>query len=338
MPDESRFNEDWLAFSSSYSRTMEEAVLPWLREHEQDRRIPGGDGKELFCSWFTADHPIGTVLVMHGFTENAFKYSELIFSLLHAGLNVCAYDQRGHGRSWRDGRIDDLSLTHVADFNEYVADMECVCDTFLRDTTLPRLLFCHSMAGAVGGLFLERHPGFFSKALFSSPMIAADRGHVPFFLVKALCRCAKWTGHGKDRIFISKPYGGPEDFATACATGRERFDWYDAIKAAHPEFTNNGSTYDWTLQSMRVSQMLLWPGRVEKIDADVLVYSAAQDTVVLPRAQRMFVRRLKRGRLRVVEGAKHEIYRSSDDVLFPWWHEALAFLTDGAVSGPPAGA
>ena len=27
----------------------------------------------------------------------------------------------------------------------------------------------------------------------------------------------------------------------------------------------------------------------------------------------------------VVNGAKHEIYRSPDSVLFPWWREILAF-------------
>ena len=32
------------------------------------------------------------------------------------------------------------------------------------------------------------------------------------------------------------------------------------------------------------------------------------------------------GDRRVVPGAKHEIYRSQDEILFPWWHEVIGFL------------
>ena len=319
-------NEDFLVRSEHYAKTMEETVLPALVTRQRDSRIKGDGGRELFCSFFTADHPIGTALIMHGFTENAFKFSELIYSLVRAGFNVCAYDQRGHGRSGRDEGIDDLSLTHVKDFNEYVRDMEIVCDTVMKDSPKPWVVFCHSMGGAVTGLFLERHPGVFARVAMCAPMIAPNRGGTPCFLAKGLCRCAKLAGKGRQRLFLSKPYAGPEDFATSAATGRERFDWYDAIKAANPLYHNNGPTYDWTLQSLRVSRMLLWPGRVEKIDADVHVYSAALDTVVLASGQQRFVKRLRHGALTVVQDAKHEIYRSSDDVLFPWWHQVLAFL------------
>lgn len=268
-------------------------------------------------------------MLVHGFTENAFKYSELIFSLVRAGFNVCAYDQRGHGRSWRDERITDPSLTHVKDFNEYVRDMECVCDQVMKNSPKPWVIFSHSMGGAVTALYLERHSGVFARAALCAPMIAANRGGMPFLLVKAICRGAVLAGKGRQRIFLSKPYAGPEDFSTSAATGKERFDWFDAIKAARPEFSNNGPTYGWTLQSMRVSQMLLWPGRVEKIDAEVRLYSAELDNAVLPQAQRMFARRLKHGQMTVVKGAKHEVFRSTDEVMFPWWHQVLAFLQDG---------
>ena len=90
MTDESRLNEDYLVKSDHYADTMEHTVLPWLMERQQDTRVRGDGGTELFCSFFTADAPRGTALVVHGFTENAFKFSELIFSLVHAGFNVCA--------------------------------------------------------------------------------------------------------------------------------------------------------------------------------------------------------------------------------------------------------
>ena len=37
-------------------------------------------------------------------------------------------------------------------------------------------------------------------------------------------------------------------------------------------------------------------------------------------------RRLPSGQRFLIRGAKHEIYMSTDDVLFPWWHQVLEFL------------
>lgn len=329
MTDENRLTEDYLVKSDHYADAMEHTVMPWLKERQTDTRVPGEGGWELFCSFFAADSPRGTAVVVHGFTENAFKFSELIFSLVHAGFNVCAYDQRGHGRSRRDEKIDDMSLTHVDDFGKYVRDLEIVCDTVLKDSPKPWVLFSHSMGGAVAGLFLERHPGVFSRAVFCAPMIAPRRGGVPLCVITGVCRAAKWLGKGKKRAFVSRPYAGPEDFATSAASGKERFDWYDAVKAANPEFQNNGPTYDWALESMLVTKKLLAPGQVEKIDAAARVYAAEQDGSVLAEPQQAFAKRLKNGSISTVAGAKHEIYRSPDSVLFPWWHGVLTFLEGG---------
>lgn len=327
MSERKLLSEDGLILSSNYQETMDQVVLPYLKQRQTDTLVQGAGGRPLFCSFFTAEYPRGTAVIVHGFTENAFKYSELIYSLVRAGFHVCAYDQRGHGRSWRDEKVtSDLSLTHVSDFNEYEEDLQAVCRQMLADQPRPYVLFAHSLGGAVGALFLERHPDVFDRAVLCAPMIAANRNGIPFFAGKLICRSAKAMGKGAQRIMMSKPYNGPEDFATSCASGKERFDWYDAVKAAHPEFHNNGPTYQWTLQSLRASQMLLCPGAVEKIGIPVRVYGAEEDHSVLPSAQKMFVRRLKDGKRTVVPGSKHEIYRSGDEVLFPWWHEVLEFL------------
>ena len=71
--------------------------------------------------------------------------------------------------------------------------------------------------------------------------------------------------------------------------------------------------------------MVLESGAVERIDIPVRVYGAEDDNSVLPGPQADFAARLKHGERVVVEGAKHEIYRSNDEVLFPWWHGILAF-------------
>ena len=155
-----RFNEDGLILSTDYANTMETVVLPYLKAREKvNSALKGDNGKPLYCVSYPADAPKGTVLVLHGFTENAYKFSEIIYSLLQNSFSVVAYDQRGHGRSWRDeGVQSDPSLTHVNVFDEYVNDLKAVCDTVLKTMPKPWMIFSHSMGGAVSSLFLEKYP------------------------------------------------------------------------------------------------------------------------------------------------------------------------------------
>ena len=323
-----RLNQDGLILSDQYTETMNDAVLPYLKERETDLQVEGFEGKPLYCSVYRAEQARGTVVIVHGFTENAFKYAEIIFSLLKNGYSVIAYDQRGHGRSWRDKAVTgDLSLTHVSHFDSYVLDLEAVCKTALQNCPRPWMIFAHSMGGAVAGLFLSEHPEWFSRAVLCAPMIAPNVGTAHRNAVRALCGVFCMLGQGKKRIFASRPYGGPEDFGTSCATGRARFDWYDTVKSQQPVFQNNGPTYSWTLEAIRVTRRLLASGVPEKISCPVRLYSAEQDSSVMPEAQQAFIARVRNGVRTQVRGSRHEIYRSDDQVLFPWWHEILTFLS-----------
>lgn len=322
-------NGDGLILSEHYEETMRDTVLPYLKERETVLTVEGCEGKPLYCVVYPAENARGTVMIVHGFTENAYKFSELIYSLLQNGFSVAAYDQRGHGRSWRDESMKtDLSLTHVGRFSEYVRDLEAVCGTVLKALPRPWSVFAHSMGGVVTCLFLSSHPEWFSRAVLCAPMIAPNVGNINRQAVRLLCGGFRLIGQGKKRIFASKPYAGPEDFDTSCATGRERFDWYDAVKQKNPEFSNNGPTYSWTLEAIGVTKKLLAAGVPEKIACPVRMYSAEWDFSVMPEEQKQFIARVKNGTRIPVPGSRHEIYRSNDEVLFPWWHEVLTFLKE----------
>lgn len=328
--DPTFFNPDGLALSGNYADTMTSRVMPYLESRRTDAVIDGVGGRPIFTSRFDAEAPRGTVTIVHGFTENADKFAELIHSLLSQGWSVLAYDQRGHGRSWRAEGLADISLTHVDRFGEYVEDLERVADRLLAPMPGPHLLFAHSMGGAVSALFLERHPGVFRRAALCAPMIAPNLFGIPTPLGRVVCGVPKALGRGKDRVLFSKPYTYPEAFETSCAASRERFDWYETMRRDHPEFSNNGPTFGWTMEAIGVTKKILAPGEVEKIDVPVRVYGAETDGSVLPGPQRRFAERLKGGKLRQVPGSRHEIYRSPDAVLFPWWHEILDFFAEAA--------
>ena len=322
------FSEEFLVCDGSYPEIMNSTVLPWLKQREHPETVSGSGSRPLYTVSWQAENPVGTVFIVHGFTENAFKYAELIWSLLHLRYSVVAYDQRGHGRSWRTEGIKDSSVTHVDRFSDYVEDLHVICETYRSRMPEPFLLFAHSMGGAVGVLYLEQYPAFFSAAVLSSPMIAPDIGGIPPRVASALARFAGFIGKGKDHPFFMSPYSGPEDFDSSCATDAGRFRWYEQIKAGCPEFRNSVPSWQWSYEAVHVTEKILAPGAPEKIDCPVLLFSAGIDHSVMPEPQSAFIRRVRNGKLVPVPDAKHEIFRSENSVLFPWWHNVLSFYSD----------
>ena len=320
------FNDEWLVSSPDYPSVMNSEVLPWLETRISGSTVPGFDGKPLYAESGIPEHPAGTVLVLHGFTENTVKFSELLFSLLHIGYAVVSYDQRGHGRSWRDSGISDSSVTHVDRFEDYVGDLDAVCKQVLAGMPKPWYLFAHSMGGAVAVWYLEQYHDTFSAAVLCAPMIAPDLSGIPPFLISGLSCAAILLGRGKKHPFFMKPYSGPEDFASSCATDRQRFDWYEQIRADRKEFRNCVPTYQWVRESVRVTDHLLRPDAPENIRCPVMLFTAENDSKVRPEFQERLTERLPFGRQVLVHDARHEIYRSENSVLFPWWQQILSFL------------
>ena len=304
-------------------------VIAYTKAHETAVPFKGKDGKEL-CGFFykTEQEPKGTILMLHGFTENAEKFREVIYAFLHLGYCVAIYDQRGHGRSYRYDGVEATWLTHIDRFETYIDDFEQACQVFLPDAPGPYILWGHSMGGAVAALGLEKQGDKtpFSKALLNSPMIAASTGGVPAFVGRTICRLAILFGKSKKIIFLSKPYTGEEKFEDSCATSKERFDWYDSVKASHKEFQNSSPSYRWTLESLKVTGKILKKGAVERITIPVRLFQAGLDNTVLPEPQNAFVARLPKGDLIRIDKAKHEIYRSNDPELLEWWENTVAFL------------
>ena len=99
---EERFSREYLVRSEHYADTMNRTVLPYLAERRKEITVSGAGGKPIVCDRYDTENAKGTVTVLHGFTECAAKLSEVIYSLIRNGYSVLAYDQRGHGRSFRD--------------------------------------------------------------------------------------------------------------------------------------------------------------------------------------------------------------------------------------------
>ena len=59
----------------------------------------------------------------------------------------------------------------------------------------------------------------------------------------------------------------------------------------------------------------------------MLLTTADMDHSVMPGPQEQFISRVPRGEHIFVAGSRHEIFRSVNDVFFPWWHRNLEFFS-----------
>ncbi len=314
-------------FEQDYEKQYYDTVLPYLNARKTDALFDSFDGRPIHYNLFRSDNAHATVTIFHGFTENIVKYHPFIYVLLNEGFNVAMCDQRGHGESFR--YVEKTTLTHIEYFDEYVQDMEVfVREIVKKQLPGPYYLFCHSMGGAIGALFLERNQGVFEKAILSSPMIEPHHGGIPLFLVKGICGFFMLTGRKDQKVFLFKEFEGDEDFETSCATSRARFDYYLNQKRVTESLMNSNPSYQWTYESMCVRKRILKKGAPESITTPLLLINAELDTMVMKEAQEAFIARVPGGKFLEVKNAKHEIFRSTDDVAYPYMEKVVAFYNE----------
>ena len=164
---------------SNYAAVMTETVEPYLDSRRQEMDMPLSTGGTLHAEVYEQPDATRAVVILHGYTESAEKFREMTWYFLNEKFNVYAIDHRGHGKSVR--KISDTSITHVDAFSDYLRDLEEFMSGVVLPRTehLPRVLYAHSMGGAIGGMTLMNHPEYFARAVLTAPMIAPSSAPLP---------------------------------------------------------------------------------------------------------------------------------------------------------------
>lgn len=330
----SDFASELLIREDDYAAQMAAVVYPYLAQRKEEIYIKRHDGLRLYCAVYTADDAAGTVLISNGFTETADKYTEMIYYFLRSHLNVLAWDQTGHGRSSR--LVDDPSLVHIDQYQRYVKDVVRVArigQYFFPD--LPAYLFGHSMGGGIAAAAVcmsRKHfnRDIFTKVVLSSPMIRPQTGPLPWQVARMTAGTLCGSRREKDYLPGQSPYGEKELFENSAATSRARFDEYNEIRHENPLFRMSAGSNGWLFEAAKMEYYLLNRGYLI-YQAPTLLFQAGLDTYVDPMAQNDFAAKVNTVNagtidlIRVPE-AKHEIYKSTDDVLVPYMERILEFF------------
>lgn len=82
-------------------------------------------------------------------------------------------------------------------YDRYVTDFARFVETVVSPREEHRIVFAHSMGGAIAILALERYPQLFEAAVLSAPMCAMQTGKYPRFAARLLAEFCCLAGKGK---------------------------------------------------------------------------------------------------------------------------------------------
>lgn len=163
---------------ASFATFVEEHGKSWPVPTEMST-FQAADGTTLRYAHWAVPNPeqrAGTVVFFQGRTEFIEKNIDTYQDLLADGYDVWTLDWRGQGLS--DRLLDDRNKGHIDSFDTFVADAERFVDGVVMLDQLDgrKVLLAHSMGGAIGTLYLLKHPGRFDRAVFTSPLIGLPAG------------------------------------------------------------------------------------------------------------------------------------------------------------------
>ena len=312
---------------NNYAETMRGVVEPYLQSVGTDDYFKSFDGAPIHYEKYTLPEALGTVVIVHGFTESAEKFREMSYNFLQMGFNVYAIDNRGHGKSFRLNPDDPETVT-VGKFSDYVEDLNTLITQVVRKdgAVEPLFLYAHSMGGAISVQYLQTYPGVFSKAVLSSPMIQANMHDLPPALVSALASVCRLIGKGNKRPGFIGGFNPDYSWEESHDTSKARFDYYMEKRLKNRHLQTSAPSYNWSKEAVAVSKKNLDPARCAKITVPVLLCKPEEDRAVIPDKEDAFIALTPKGRLMQFKNCRHEIYLSVDDTVLAYLQAIEAFL------------
>ncbi len=315
-----------------YDMQMRQKVEPYLLERKSVFRLEREPGRELYYERYLADDAAGIVVISHGFTETAEKYEEIIYYFLKKQYHVYMPEHCGHGRSYR--LVEDLSLVHTDSYLRYVKDVLAVAEIAEKEQPdLPRFLYGHSMGGGIAAAVLAERPGFFQRAVLSSPMIRPLTGGIPWPIAKMIVSVLCLLGKQETYVPGQHAFDDGETFETSAATCRERFDFYQEKRRREPLYQMSGASCGWLREAGKLNAYLQREGW-KKIATPLLIFQAQEDGFVCAKEQVRFAGKIKKAgnttaKMLYMPGSKHEIFNSPRNVLCRYWKAVFSFFSQG---------
>ncbi|HEY9758360.1 MAG TPA: alpha/beta hydrolase [Oculatellaceae cyanobacterium] len=290
-----------------------------------------GDAATIRYGLTKADKPIGTVILLPGFTEFAEVYFETASELKRNRLNVFAMDWRGAGGSERfikSDRSTSFGTQHDLDdldqFINVVVKKQFQCK-------LPIFLVAHSFGGIVVLRYLHDHPRSIAGAAISAPPLACPGATAPSPVVLMcswlMCRYNKGDefvpGQGTWELIAKKV-----SKMSSHSHDPERVRLEEAWATVNPRLASGGATWRWLLALQQSCDKINDSNYSGEIDTPILLGCATDDHIANLELERKLAKSLPQCLLTEVKGARHELFLESDSFRDPWMSRVETFLKD----------
>ena len=316
-----------------YDEYMENENPRWRSEYVKQSDFSSFDGLNLryyHASQGEGKEPKGCIVMLHGYCGFWGKFHEVAHFFWQAGFDVFFLEQRGHGYSGR--QIDDKDMVHVIDYADYIADVKTFMDKIVIPSAgkRPKIIYAHSMGGAIAALFLEEHPEYFDAAVLSSPMFSIKTGSTPSIAVKLLCAKIRLL-HQENLAFPGgKRFDGIPSFETSSARSEKRYKYIFNQRLADEHYHTYMMSNGWGAASFKATARLL--RRASKVKTPVLLLTAGNDALVNMSGHEKFAKRASNVQHINYEDSKHEIYNDVDEVREKYFNDIFTFIMSYAVN------
>lgn len=254
----------------------------------------------------------GTVLMLPGRTEYVEKYGDTARQLRGRGFCTLVIDWRGQGLS--DRLLADKRLGHVNLFSDYQRDLSAAME-LARQIGLPEPfhLIGHSMGGGIGlRAVMDGLP--VQSCAFTGPMWGIYMSPMVKPFGWALSHVAPMVGMG-NRLPPSTQYEGyvtahPFD-GNALTTDPGMYRMMQEQMSAHPELGIGGPTLVWLRESLMECRAL---AARPSPDLPCITFLGSGEQIIDCDDVRDRMNRWPRGRLEIVQGARHEVLMETPEI------------------------
>lgn len=320
-------NSELYLAENNLEEDMKNIVEPYLSERKTTGYFKGYDGEALYYEQYQAEEEKGHIVVVHGYTDAAYKLREVIYYFLKSGYSVSALDHRGHGYSYR--AIENLSKVSVESFDEYTDDLKI----FISDVVRPAMksdeklfVYAHSMGGGITALLLEEDSAIFDAAVLTSPMMEIEFAGIPNNIAMLIINGAGLLGKEEEYIVGSSDYEEVYDFANSSYTSEARYDYVSHLEASDEHYRMSGGNYKWLTAAVDATKNVC--ENAENYTTDTLLFQAENDTTVGPNGQNEFATKASNVQLVLVEDSKHNILFTENSTFIPYMNMILEFYEE----------
>lgn len=276
----------------------------------------------------------GSILFFPGRGDNYEKYLEALEEWHRAGWRVTAADWRGQGGSGRLG--NDAVTGHISDFAVWIEDLSAFWDDWKANTPGPHVLSGHSMGGHLVLRGLAERAVDPDAMFLSAPMLGFV-GPMPASVGHAAARMMTRIGDPMRQAWkwSEKPGVAPASRAALLTHDTDRYEdelwWRDQ----RPEIVMGPGSWGWVERAYASMRGLFDGGRLESIEAPVLLIGTANDKLVSMGAIEQAAQLIPNAELlRFGKEAHHEILREGD-LVRSLAMDAIAHFLDQVVPANP---